>query len=222
MQKKIIRYLIFLVSFLIVLGVFVIAYWLTKDNREIILPGSPSQSQIPSKEVGLPSVDSESKCPIEYEIKTVSGTSLSGIVEPGAKVELARGYYKCRLVLREDIVAYDFAGNPNPIIKIVKAIPGDSFHLEKDAKSGGWLIYVNGAALRNSEGKEYLLNDQTRKMLSLYEADYRGLIPLDAYLILGNRPEGTTDSTRFGLIGKGDVIGKILIPGDPEYGIKSE
>jgi hypothetical protein len=47
-------------------------------------------------------------------------------------------------------------------------------------------------------------------MLHLYEVDYSGIIPEGANLLLGNSPSGTTDSTRFGLVDKGDFAGKIV------------
>jgi len=47
-------------------------------------------------------------------------------------------------------------------------------------------------------------------MLSLYERDYKGVIPKNAYLILGNLVEGSLDSSRFGLVGKSDFLGKVV------------
>ena len=76
----------------------------------------------------------------------------------------------------------------------------------------GWQILVNGKVLKNSEGKAYLLNEQRKKILSLYEKDYNGVIPENAYLVLGNLPEGSMDSTRFGLIGKSSIIAKVELP----------
>jgi len=46
-------------------------------------------------------------------------------------------------------------------------------------------------------------------MLSLYEKDYHGVIPENTYLLLGEVTSGSLDSTRFGLIDKSSVLGKI-------------
>jgi type IV secretory pathway protease TraF len=46
-------------------------------------------------------------------------------------------------------------------------------------------------------------------MLSLYEKDYKGVIPKNAYLLLGNRISGSVDSTTFGLVEKSDIIAKV-------------
>ena len=48
-------------------------------------------------------------------------------------------------------------------------------------------------------------------MISLYIKDYKGIIPPDTYLILGDNPFGTYDSTRFGLIDKSNIVGKVLL-----------
>ena len=47
-------------------------------------------------------------------------------------------------------------------------------------------------------------------MLALYIKNYKGIIPARSYLILGNLPEGSVDSTRFGLIDQSALIGKVV------------
>jgi type IV secretory pathway protease TraF len=46
-------------------------------------------------------------------------------------------------------------------------------------------------------------------MLSLYEDDCSEGIPQNTYLILGNLTSGSLDSSRFGLIDKSDILGKV-------------
>ncbi len=73
------------------------------------------------------------------------------------------GYYDCHEIVANEIVAYDYAGNENPVIKIVKALPGDSFSLkESDELPGdsfslkesdenfGWNLFVNDEIAANS------------------------------------------------------------------------
>jgi type IV secretory pathway protease TraF len=48
-------------------------------------------------------------------------------------------------------------------------------------------------------------------MLSLYEKDYKGVIPENAYLLLGNLIFGSLDSTHFGLIDKSGIVAKVEI-----------
>jgi len=151
----------------------------------------------------------ENKCIFKVEKKQVRGNSLSPLVNDGDKIKALYGYYNCHPIKRNDIVLVRYSGNKYPLIKIVKGIPNDSFHLKK--VKNGWQILVNGKVLKNSEGKAYLLNEQRKKMLFLYEKDYHGVIPENAYLVLGNLPEGSMDSTRFGLIGKSSIIAKVEI-----------
>lgn len=150
--------------------------------------------------------------------RTVRGASLSGLIEPDSIVKILFGYYDCNEIKRGDIVAYNYAGDANPIIKIVKGIPGDKFYLKeaegvpiRDKTSNGvnWNILINGETLKNSQSELYLLGEGGYRMLSLYERDYKGVIPADTYLILGNLASGSLDSTHFGLIGKRDILGKV-------------
>lgn len=141
------------------------------------------------------------------ENRIVRGDFLLGLTEPNQTVKVLFGYYSCNKIERGDIVAYNYAGDPNPIIKIVRGIPGDKFSLQKT--EGGWNIIINGETVKNSKGEPYGLSESGSKMLLLYERDYKGIIPADAYLILGNLASGSLDSSRFGLVGEQDILGKV-------------
>ncbi len=105
------------------------------------------------------------------------------------------------------MIIYSYAGNPDPIIKIVKGLPGDKFLLQKTGN--GWNIIINDETIKNSQNQPYALDASGYRMLSLYERDYKGIIPADAYLLLGNLASGSLDSSRFGLVGKQDILGKV-------------
>lgn len=150
--------------------------------------------------------DNARDCITKVEILDVRGISLMPLIKPGSSVKLSYGYYNCHPVEREDIVAYNYAGNVAPIIKIVKAIPGDSWHLKKNKR--GYQIIVNGRPLKNSKGERYQIPESSIQMLKLYVKDYP-ILPENTYLILGNQISGSLDSTKFGLIDKSDILGKV-------------
>ena len=146
-------------------------------------------------------------CPIQIKTEIVHGSSMEPLIERGKEIKALFGYYDCHSIKRNDIVLVNYSGNENFLIKIVKAVPGDEFHLQK--AENGWCIVINGKILKNSEGVPYLLSKRRKKMLSLYENDYQGIIPEGAYLVLGNIPSGSVDSTKFGLIGKSAIIAEV-------------
>lgn len=146
-------------------------------------------------------------CVSKKKTEIVRGGSLSGIIEDGERVKVWDGYYNCRPIRRNDIVLYRYAGRPTPLVKIIKGLPGDKFQLEQE--EGGWGIKLNGELLANSRREPYRLAEREARMLALYEKDYQGIIPSDAYLLLGNEASGTLDSTRFGLASRNDILGKV-------------
>ena len=148
------------------------------------------------------------QCQVRIEEKIVRGGSLSPLIKNGQKVKFFANYYNCHEIQRGDVVLYSYAGDNVPLIKIIRGVPGDSFAL-KQASQGTYLILINGEILKNSEDKPYLISGKKYQMLALYERDYRGRIPADTYLLLGNIPSGTIDSTRFGLIGREGIMGKV-------------
>lgn len=201
-MRKIFFFSIFLLAALCIAALLLVGLWNSQNsypNNVLSENGPPNPDSV-----------SASNCFVveEHEVR---GSSLSGIIENGEKILLLRGYYACHKIERKDIVAYDFAGNENLIIKIVKALPGDSFSLKKKEDLSGWNIIINDEIVVNSDNQPYVLDDKKHKMLSLYEESYKGIIPEDSYLILGNIPHGTIDSTLFGLVNKNDIRGKVEI-----------
>ena len=133
------------------------------------------------------------------------------MIENGDTVKILFGYYECNDIERGEVVAYDYAGNDNLIIKVVKGLPNDRFRMEKSESGDGWNILINGESVRNSDGKYYVFGEQGYRMISLYERGYEGIIPSNTYMILGNLVHGSMDSTRFGLVDKGDIFGKVVV-----------
>jgi signal peptidase I len=153
-------------------------------------------------------IDSEAYAGYAIEEREVRGTSLSGLIEPGTTVRIVVGYYSDHLPDLGDVVAYHYAGNDVPVIKVVKGRPGDTFKLVPDGSI--WRIHINGRAVATSDGTPYAMDRRQHRMLALYERDYGGVVPAEAYLIMGNLPRGTTDSSRFGLVSRRDFWGKVL------------
>lgn len=151
---------------------------------------------------------SRSSCPYEKEDWKVNGSSLHNLIENGDSIQIARGYYECRTVQRGDVVMINHASSRNPLIKIVHAIPGDTWDLV--VKETGYAIVVNGKETKTTTGEPYRIAKERIGVLELYKHDYGETIPEDTYLVLGNIPGGTLDSTSFGLITASEISGKVL------------
>ena len=152
----------------------------------------------------LSSVTAETETSLETVI--VRGDSLAPFLLAGQEVKICRGYYRSHPVERNDVVLVDYAGNENDLIKIVKGVAGDRLALQEADASKGWHILINGKVLANSEGRDYVITGKRRKMISLYT----GVIPENVYLILGNVPSGSLDSTRFGLIDERQIVAMVM------------
>ena len=135
----------------------------------------------------------------------VHGTSLVPLLKDGAEIIGHVG--DCgHFLQRGDLVLVHYAVKRlDPLVKVIFGIPGDTFGF-KETKDG-WNLLINGAVAKNSTGMPYVLSVRGHNMLSLYEHDYHGIIPTDAYLIFGDNPFGSIDSTVFGLVGRSDIIG---------------
>jgi signal peptidase I len=152
-----------------------------------------------------------SKCPVVYARVIARGNSMQPLIANGQELIARNGYYDCHPVQRGDLVLYNYSGSSAPVLKRVCGIPGDALALEQEGNV--FRIVVNGQAVRNSAGKEYLLTPDRTRLLRLYINDYVGVIPENAYLLLGDNPSDSTDSTRFGLVDRSEIIANVAPPG---------
>jgi signal peptidase I len=181
--------LIFIIAILILINLINLYFWLNKKDNSIIN-------------------NVFKDCVSKTEEKIVSGSSLAGILESGTKIKILYDYYQCHETQKEDIIVFQPDLELNPVVKIIKGLPGDALALRGDGKN--WNILINGEILKTSTGDAYQVNDQAFQMLSLYIRDYQGKIPPKAHLLLGNAISGSLDSTKFGLIDISDIIGKVV------------
>ncbi|MFA6329153.1 MAG: signal peptidase I [Candidatus Micrarchaeia archaeon] len=203
------RKIVAVVAAIVVLLVFATIFFLgipTDSHRGV--GETPNSALQPT-----PSAKAHAACVTSIEERTVRGSSMEGLLSDGDTVTVQFGYYGCNEPQRGEVALVHFSGDANPLIKVIKAVPEDSFSLSQ--ASCGWNIMVNGNALQNSEAKDYCIGYSGYRMLSLYVQSYNGIIPQGAYLVLGNLVQGSTDSTRFGLTSRGSLLGKVGMPADP-------
>jgi len=153
-------------------------------------------------------INQNSACPVEKALFTVRGNSMVGLLESGQEVTASMGYYQCHDARRGDIVLYKLAASSEPIVKIVRAIPGDTWSLQEVGDR--YQIIVNGRVLTTSKNEPYQFGSKNAALLENYIRDYKGIIPENAYLIFGNQVSGSVDSSRLGLVSKKDFLGKVI------------
>lgn len=132
----------------------------------------------------------------------IIGTSLTPRYQDNAMVKGRLG--DCAQDIRRGSLIVFRAGHTT-LIKIAVGVPGDRFSLRQD--SDAWNLLIDGKVEVNSEQHPYRFSGNRHAMLALYAKDYHGVIPPDAFLVLGDGVTGTEDSTRLGLIDRKDIIG---------------
>ena len=190
---------------------FAAAFGVTVFVRSRSAASSVSKVSLPTAATpSFSSSTSQSACPVRPAEMTVTGTSLSGFISPGAKVTVLDGYYACHEPERNDVVIYLYGGAAanDPVIKIVKGVPGDKVSFGK--AGGSWNILVNGEPLRTTTGIPYAITGEIFDIFSRYVNEAKGVVPSGEYLLLGNLPAGSIDSTRFGFVPKDGLVGKVI------------
>ena len=147
---------------------------------------------------------------VSIETRIVRGTSLEPLIAHGTVVTLAMDPTHQLVIARNDLVAYNTARDPEaPVLKIVRGIPGDRFGVVP-VQDGIFHLLINGEIVKNSRGLAYRLGGPSARLINAYAHDDNGVMPANIYLLLGDNPSGSLDSTRFGLVGRSGIAGKVI------------
>ena len=138
-------------------------------------------------------------------VVTVDGTSMSPLIADGTKVRVISGGPHCAEPLdRREVVVFRSESHQLPLLKLLLGLPGDRIAVRQGE------IFINDDVVKNDEGQPYQLSGPRAAMIDLYVHDYGGVIPPDQYLVMGENPAGTTDSSRFGYVARDHIIGKMI------------
>ena len=137
--------------------------------------------------------------------KIIQGDSMAPMMANGESIILLENYYKCGYpVKRGEVIAYNYGGSENPLIKVVKATSADKVEIF------GGRLKINDEIMKNSAGQEYNFTGKEREIMGLYIKD--GRIPPDSFLIFGDNIGDSADSRKFGAVSPEDFLGKFIIP----------
>ncbi|MDQ3262215.1 MAG: signal peptidase I [Myxococcota bacterium] len=152
----------------------------------------------------------EPGCELHRAPYMIRGDSLAPRLAPGVQLELAQGYYRCHPPRRGELVVFPWAGHPAPLGKVIAAVPGDRFEVRMLERS--WRLLISGAPAVNSQGQRYFLDERARRLLQHLAESTDLTVPADALLVLGDKPQLTADSRRFGFIPLQSLLGRLDAP----------
>jgi len=138
----------------------------------------------------------------EGRIYRVAGSSMTPTLLPGDPVVVT----DVKNLERGNLVAIGFQQAAHPMVKRVIAVAGDRVEIVEGN------LRVNDERVRKIDPGKWVI---TMKQLSRYG----GRLPAGTLLVLGDNPENSRDSRRFGLVAVHQVAGKVFpLKGRPRYG----
>lgn len=143
------------------------------------------------------------KCEITKTEKIIDGTSMEPMIQDREKVTLLSDFYRCsgKKPQRGDLVAYEYGGNKNPLIKGIIATSEDFVEIR------GNILFVENVEIKNSGGESYHFTKGELNMLKMYISE-ENHIPENSYFILGDNIYNSIDSRKFGAISAKNFLGK--------------
>lgn len=142
---------------------------------------------------------------VEYaDMRTLSGGSLSPALLSGDQLLFLGGYYGCNPVKYGDLVLYRWGDNKN-VAKFVRGLSGDQLAVEQ-ISANQWRLELNSQPLHNSLGNDYILSEKKSALIRLYARKLKA----NEVLLLGDKSDGSHDSTVFGLVKTDQLAGKLV------------
>ena len=142
---------------------------------------------------------------VEYaDVRTLSGGSLSPALLSGDQLLFLGGYYGCNPVKYGDLVLYRWGDNKN-VAKFVRGLSGDQLAVEQ-VSANQWRLELNGQPLHNSLGDDYILSEKKSALIRLYARNLKA----NEVLLLGDKSDGSHDSSVFGLLKTDQLAGKLV------------
>ena len=142
---------------------------------------------------------------VEYaDVRTLSGGSLSPALLSGDQLLFLGGYYGCNPVKYGDLVLYRWGDNKN-VAKFVRGLSGDQLAVEQ-ISANQWRLELNGQPVHNSLGNDYILSEKKSALIRLYARKLKA----NEVLLLGDKSDGSHDSSVFGLVKTDQLVGKLV------------
>ena len=188
----------------LILGIILALILLSACQFSDKVVDSPYESDELKEVANIQEEIEEVVCEIEKIEKEVDGNSMVPLIQNGARVILLQNYYRCgNPVEVGDFVAYSFAGEKHPLIKVIQATSADEVEIKANN------LYINGAILKNSAGTLYTFSESESNMLNIYIRNKH--IPQNSYFVFGDNTGISTDSRKFGAVSAEDFLGKFEI-----------
>jgi signal peptidase I len=142
---------------------------------------------------------------VEYvDVRTLTGSSLSPALLSGDQLLFLGGYYKCNPIKYGDLALYRWGDNKN-VAKFVRGLSGDQLAVEQ-ISANQWRLELNAQPLHNSLGNDYILSEKKSALIRLYARKLKA----NEVLLLGDKSDGSHDSTVFGLVKTDQLAGKLV------------
>jgi hypothetical protein len=210
MNKEIVKKIPLILAITLLVLVNIANFFILKSphikNNQEILPLEATPEEV---------VKNNCDVDIKEESYKIKDSSLANFLKSDSNVKVLLDYYQCNEIKRGDIVLYKEDSQSEPIIKIVKGIPGDAFGMQGDGMS--WNFVINNEVIATPKGDFYQVNAKDGEALIVYfqklstDKDSIPTIPLKKYLLFENIASGGIENAPFGLANISGIIGKVVV-----------
>ena len=163
----------------------------------------------PRTDTATPQPGAAKACPGEVIDIVNTDDLLGAAAKKGQTLKVTLNWYGCNPLERGALVYYRFSTTLPPIVRFLRAVPGDKFEVVRDKERDAWNLKVNGELVMDETGeKPYFFGAKPPATLSLYEKQSKGILANGDVILLAAVSPGQNDSGIFGVANVADILGK--------------
>ena len=161
------------------------------------------RSPAPKREVASTCTD------LREEDLVLRDDQLYPLLRKGETVRIKVGYYSCHRPQRGELVYYRFSPLMEPVVRVLRALPGDRYGVVPHSERRGWSVKIQGDLMKTGGKDHYFGVPAAAPILKLFEGQNQGTLKPNEVLVFSLSMPGDTDSGAFGVANMADMLGRI-------------
>jgi hypothetical protein len=198
----------------ILVGIFIIYVEFRGDKTSVSNEGEMDTSELseasPEEKAKMEAEEKAGKydCDIEEKKQVMSEAYMRPLIKRDDKYVALLKYYDCHPIHRGDVVLAYTTDDKEPVVRIVRGVPGDKYQVISDTKNKSWNIKINEEILKTDTTPYYFGSVQGAALLEEQKSKGPNL-GNDEFILFSMISPGSRDSGMVGRISRAKILGKV-------------
>lgn len=134
---------------------------------------------------------------------------LRGVARRGEELEVKKGFYNCNGFLKGDLAWVKSPSDSTPVVRYIRAIPGDRIEVVENKERRRWNIKINGEYLKYRSELYFFGRTEDKPAIRGRNDSLNFELGDEEILLFSEIPPGLHDSGEWGVFPASKLLGKV-------------